>query len=160
MQFWNNFLDRSQFDSLRSTVCGHDFPWRMRKNMTSETEENGGIWFVHTFYYNREARSPFYNDHIIPILDKLNASAIIEARANLYLSKLFERSDSHIDYPHRCKTGILYLNDCNGGTIINDTFIEAKANRFVEFDTSQHHYGVTSSNADARYIINMNYYKD
>ena len=107
-------------------------------------------------------KSRFYEPYIIPILKKLEANAPIQVRANLSISELYKTSGWHRDYDFKCKTAILYLNDCDGGTElkINDkiTFIKAEANKMLVFDTSVLHRGLTSKKEPVRYIINFNYF--
>ena len=52
----------------------------------------------------------------------------------------------HTDFPPEWnhKTGIFYVNTCNGYTLFSDgTKVESIENRFVEFDSSIEHTGVT-----------------
>tara|TARA_Y100000401_G_scaffold102223_1_gene92337 strand:+ start:34 stop:387 length:354 start_codon:yes stop_codon:yes gene_type:complete len=107
-------------------------------------------------------KSQFYEPYIIPILKKLNAEAPIQIRANLTISELFKKSQWHNDYNFDCKTAILYLNDCDGGTElkINNKiiFIKASANKMLVFDTKVLHRAITSKKQPIRYIINFNYF--
>ena len=106
-------------------------------------------------------KSKFYEPYIIPILKKLYAEAPLQIRANMAISALFETSGWHTDYPFNCKTAILYLNDCDGGTElkINNKiiFIKADANKMLVFDTLIPHRAITSKEP-IRYVINFNYF--
>ena len=108
------------------------------------------------------SQSPTYESYIIPILKKLHAEAPIQIRANMSISELFKTSGWHRDYDFKCKTAILYLNDCDGGTElkINNKiiFIKADANKMLIFDTPILHRAITSKEEPIRYIINFNYF--
>ena len=78
------------------------------------------------------------------------------------ISALFKTAGWHTDYDLKCKTAILYLNDCDGGTELKIdnkvTFIKADANKILVFDTPIQHRAITSKKEPIRYIINFNYF--
>ena len=158
-----NFLDKDFFKDLQNLITQSEFPWFQRKTMVEGTTDNLG-YFTHSFYNNNRINCDTYFRYIIPILNKLNLKAVVEVRANLTPSVFFkdENSDFHIDNNFNCKTAILYLNDCDGGTElkINDKiiFIKADANKMLVFDTGVLHRAVTSKKEPIRYIINFNYF--
>ena len=153
-----NFLDTDSFEKIKNLVIHQDFPWRRRDHMTP----NYKMYFTHCFYNYMKSQSDFYEPYIIPILGKLQAEAPIQVRANIFISELFEKSGWHSDYKFKCKTAILYLNDCDGGTELNIdnkiTFVKADANKMLIFDTSILHRAITSKQEPIRYIINFNYF--
>jgi hypothetical protein len=56
------------------------------------------------------------------------------------------------------KTAVLYMNDCNGGTLFEDgTFMQSKRNRLVEFPRELKHSGVSTTDAPRRTVLNLNY---
>ena len=120
------------------------------------------MYFTYCFYNNMISKCQTYESYIIPILKKLHAEAPIQIRANMSISALYKTSGWHSDYDFKCKTAILYLNDCDGGTElkINNkiTFIKADANKMLVFDTPILHRGTTSKKEPIRYIINFNYF--
>jgi hypothetical protein len=158
-----NFLENSFFQDLKKLVTKSEFAWYQRKTMVGGTSNNLG-YFTHSFYNDNRINCDTYFKYIIPILDKLNSKAVIEVRSNLTPSVFFKdkHSDFHIDNNFNCKTAILYLNNCDGGTefkINNEIkFIKSEENKIVIFDSNIEHRGVTSNNADFRYIINFNYF--
>jgi len=157
-QTHKNFLAIDFFEKIKNLVMDEDFPWRRRDHMTL----NDKMYFTYCFYNHMTLKSRFYEPYIIPILKKLEANAPIQVRANLSISELYKTSGWHRDYDFKCKTAILYLNDCDGGTElkINDkiTFIKADANKMLVFDTNIEHRGLTSKKEPVRYIINFNYF--
>ena len=109
--------------------------------MVEGTSDNLG-YFTHSFYNDNRINCDTYFKYIIPILNKLNSKAVIEVRSNLTPSVFFKNkySDFHIDNNFNCKTAILYLNNCDGGTEfkINNKikFIKSEENKIVIFDSN------------------------
>lgn len=155
----NNFLPDEEFKKLQNLILHLDFPWRIRKSMT-QSDEN--IYFTHSFFANYTVNSEFYREYIVPILIKLKCVSPMEIRANMFLSKLFEKSGWHTDSQFNNKTAILYLNNCNGGTELKIKnkikFVKAEENKILIFDSNTEHRGCTSTDVDKRYIINLNYF--
>jgi len=157
---YNNFLSQDFFEKLKDVIMDQDFPWRRRDHMTDDSKDK--MFFTHAFYNNMLPLSEFYPLYIIPILEKLQAEAPLQVRANMSISALFKASQWHRDYQFKCKTAILYLNDCDGGTDlkINNKiiFIKADANKMLVFDTDVLHRALTSKKEPIRYVINFNYF--
>ena len=154
-----NFLSTDSFEEIKNTITNQDFPWRRRDHMAGENDK---MYFTYNFYNGMEVSSGLYKPHILPILQKLEAVAPIEVRANMSISELYEVSGWHRDYKLKCKSSILYLNSCDGGTElkINDetVFIKSEANKMLIFDADVLHRGITSKREPVRYIINFNYF--
>ena len=155
-QVYKNFLPVDFFKKLKNLIIDQDFPWRRT------THSKDKIYFTHCFYNTMNAKSNLYEPYILPILKKLDSAAPIQIRANLFISALFKTSDWHIDYDFKCRTAILYLNDCDGGTElkINNKikFIKADAYKMLVFDTPVFHRALTSKEEPLRYVINFNYF--
>jgi len=156
-----NFLPLESFENIANTIIEDDFPWRKRDSMVYDDKKNQ-MYFTYSFYNKMNSASELYEPLIIPILKKLNAVSPIQVRANMFVSNLFTKSRYHADYDFDCKTAILYLNDCDGGTelkINNEIiFIKAEANKMLIFDTTILHQALTSKKEPVRYIINFNYF--
>ena len=154
-----NFLSTDSFEEIKNTITNQDFPWRRRDHMAGDSDK---MYFTYNFYNGMEVSSGLYKPHILPILQKLEAVAPIEVRANMSISELYEVSGWHRDYKLKCKSSILYLNSCDGGTElkINDetVFIKSEANKMLIFDADVLHRGITSKKEPIRYIINFNYF--
>jgi Rps23 Pro-64 3,4-dihydroxylase Tpa1-like proline 4-hydroxylase len=158
-----NFLDKDFFQDLQNLITQSEFPWFQRKTMVVGTTDNLG-YFTHSFYNNNQINCDAYFKYIIPILKKLNSKAVVEVRANLAPS-CFLKKDAcafHTDNSYKCKTAILYLNTCDGGTEfkINDEikFIKSEENKIVIFNSDIEHRATKSTNVDFRYILNFNYF--
>lgn len=163
VEITKNFLDKNFFKDLQKLITKSEFAWFQRKTMVRGTNNNLG-YFTHSFYNNNRINCDTYFKYVIPILDKLNSKAVIEVRANLTPSVFFKdkNCDFHTDNNFNCKTAILYLNTCDGGTefkIDNKLkFIKSEENKIVIFDSNIEHRATTSQNADFRYILNFNYF--
>jgi len=154
----DDFLDKDHLKKIQNTIFDLEFPWRIRQGTTPDKKD---IYFTYCFFNYYLQQSDFFNSLIIPILEKLGANALIQARSNMFLSDLFTKSGFHIDYPFKCKTSILYLNSCNGGTDFKikgkTKFVQSKENRLVTFSNIEHR-AITSTDSSARFIINLNYF--
>lgn len=163
MKIINNFLDKQSFQDLKKLVMESEFSWFKRKNMVPNTDNDLGF-FTHSFFNNHNINCVNYHKYILPILNKLEVKAPIQVRANLSPSSFYKKDACafHVDYEYKCKTAILYLNTCNGGTelkINNEIeFVKAEENKIVIFDTDIEHRGTKSTDQDFRYIINFNYF--
>ena len=163
MQIIKNFLEKNFFQDLQKLITESEFAWFQRKTMVTGTTNNLG-YFTHSFYNNNQINCDTYFKYIIPILNKLNSKAVIEVRANLTPSVFFKEKNCnfHTDNSFNCKTAILYLNTCDGGTEfkINNKikFIKSEENKIVIFNSNIEHRATTSQNEDFRYILNFNYF--
>ncbi len=112
------------------------------------------------FYYTPQ--SIFFEDLIVPVLKKLNAVAISEVRANLILKEDNSyQSEFHVDRPYECKTAILYINTCNGYTLLHKDKkikINSEENKILIFNSQISHAGVSQTDVDRRIVINFNYF--
>ena len=158
-----NFLEDNFFESLRKLVMESEFSWFKRDFMVGDNDGTLG-YFGHSFFNKHGVNCRYHDQFIVPILEKLNAHAVIQVRANLTPSCFYNniKSKFHTDYSYPCKTAILYLNTCNGGTelkIDNQIqFVKAEKNKMLIFDSNIEHAGTPSTDVDFRYIINFNYY--
>lgn len=158
-----NFLDEKDFVVLETVLMGDQFPWYYNNKVI----ENGSYGphdyqFTHLFFIDYNVSSSFYGDIISPIINKIKPSAIIRAKANLITrtAKTVEHG-FHVDTQSKSKTGILYLNDCDGYTLFKESGqkVQSKRNRFVEFDSSLVHTGTSPTDQHTRVAININYHE-
>lgn len=158
-----NFLEDNFFEDLRKLIMESEFSWFQRNHMVNDDADDLGF-FTHSFFNNYGVNCKYYDQFIVPILKKLNAHAPIQIRANLSPSCFYKgkKSTFHVDYKYPCKTAILYLNTCDGGTelkIDNEIqLVKAEKNKMLIFDSNIEHAGTPSTDVDFRYIINFNYY--
>jgi|TARA_B100001939_G_scaffold309099_1_gene290201 hypothetical protein len=153
-----NFLEPELLTKIKQRVFSQDFPWYWRDKMVNEDH----YWFNHTFYRYGKILSPHFEDWIKPILNKLKATKVLDARCNMNTrEKESYTSDLHIDFDSTdIKTSILYLNTCNGGTVVVDKkekFIPSEENKMIIFPCVNKHRGVMQTDKIRRAVININY---
>ena len=152
-----DFLDVDFITKIETLILDYNFPWRRKPLDGTDT-----LYFNHCFFNDMNETSPSYREIIIPILNQLDCVSPIQVRTNMFISKLFTKSGWHTDYDLNCKTAILYLNECDGGTelkIDNEIkFIKAEKNKVLIFDSNTLHRAVTSESEPVRYILNFNYF--
>ena len=169
----DNFLSEVEFTKLEEAIMGPDFNWNYSYNVSVDSDSENDIYFIHLFYmgmvkeakYDLEGKpippekSPFYK-FIEPLLEKLpDFQTLIRAKANLYVArdKLIHHKD-HVDTKFSHKGAILYMNDNDGFTVLEDGIeIESKANRVLLFDPSKPHHSTSCTNNKRRVNININY---
>jgi hypothetical protein len=163
LEIYKDFLEKEFFLNLKKLIIDQDFPWRFRSKMTQDDDENGTFYFTFSFFNELKINSDLYHPYIIPILNKLDCVAPVQVRANLNISKDNAKSGWHTDYNFKCKTAILYINTCNGGTELqlkNKTkFIKSEENKIIIFDSNIKHRGIVQTDTQARYFLNLNYFK-
>ena len=153
----NNFVDNDLFNELKKILMSENINWFWRNTMTGMDN----YFFTHCFYNNEKIESDFFEPFIVPILKKLNYTKVIQVRANLSLKKEKSfQSNFHKDYDFNCNTAILYINTCNGYTIlsnINKIKINSEENKMLIFNSQIEHAGVSQTDCERRIIINFNY---
>jgi hypothetical protein len=156
----DNFLDRKDFEHLKSTMLGTYFPWFFNEMKTDFLDSKFNFQFTHLFYDNLKPNSPHF-DLLHPLIHRLNPAALIRIKANL-TPVTHEKIvyDYHVDYTDiKCKTAIFYLNSNNGKTLFKDgTEIDSIENRLVFFDAACVHTGTSCTDEKVRCVINLNYF--
>jgi len=159
MIVYDNFLDKFDYNSLYHIFTNkNSFPWYLMNGVVDEEEKNK-FQFTHLFYGLKGINSQFYNV-LVPILCKIKPKKIIRIKSNLQArtaKKIIHRW--HTDLQEECKTGIFYLNTCDGYTEFKKPKkkIKSLANRFVEFDSNIEHRGTTCTDKKYRLVLNFNY---
>jgi hypothetical protein len=158
----DNFLDEDEFNKLQGIMYNSDmFPWFYNTGVANPlaNEELNDFQFVHTFFKPGAEKSS-----LIPILGdllkKIGPKTIYRLKANLTtITEEPKRTGWHVDFDDLvCITAVFYLNTNNGYTIFkNGLKVESVANRLVFFDSRMEHAGVTSTDSNARVLINLNY---
>lgn len=169
---YDNFLDKDIFDELSTVISGWNFPWYYNDTIVHEHDKTliqDGVdlsiynyQFAHDFYSNYKPQSDFWY-LMEPIIDKIGVQSLLRIKANLGLSTPIRiasglHHDFDLDYAN-AKTGILYINTNNGATRFEDgSEVQSLANRFVFFDNSVAHTGVSCTDQKNRIVINFCYY--
>jgi len=153
-----NFLEKKLFNEFKNILFSKDINWYFRDKMTT----NDHYFFNHCFYNHYTPLSPLFNEYIKPILEKLKVVAISEIRANLVLKENNPyQSTFHVDRHFECNTAILYMNTCNGHTLLHEDKkikINSEENKILIFNSQIKHAGVSQTDVDRRIVINFNYF--
>ena len=171
----DNFLSDKEYNQVVSTIFKHDFPWTFGpilddryktgddKNDYKFTAQNKyNFQFCHILHFNSVA-SPYFTDIFGPIGNTLKPESLVNVKINLNpLTDSIVEHALHTDNPYKnSKTAIYYINTCDGYTLFEDgSKVESVANRLVTFPTNTKHTGTTTTNCNARCVININYFKD
>jgi hypothetical protein len=158
MNIYKNFLNKKDFKILESKIMGDTFPWYYNNEVVEPGDEF--FQFTHLCVVNGEENCKAEVMQCLkPILDKLKYKKIERIKANL-----LPKSDNiiehglHIDLDEKMKTGIFYVNTCNGYTKFkNGEKIKSEKNKYIEFDSDLMHTGSTCTDEKRRVVINFNY---
>lgn len=165
MKIINNFLPDQDFKVIQKELCSPNFPWYFNDEVVDEDKYNlnkNHFQFTHTFYADNMPTQSFFL--LKPVIDKINPFSIIRIKANLttQMEHIIEHG-FHTDFKNensKITTAIYYINNNNGYTKFQDnTGVESKENRFVEFDSSSFHTGTNCTDEKRRIVINFNYIK-
>jgi len=159
----DNFLDEEAFKKIEDIVIEKEygkFPWYYSKVIGSNYEVDNFYfsYFIHTFYNNKTVQSS-YITLLEPLFKKLKIKKLIRAKINLFYPT-FEliKFDRHVDTTFPSEAAILYMNTCDGGTVLEeDTFIKSKRNRLLMFKGNISHQSTSCTNKKFRMLININY---
>ncbi len=155
----DNCLPASEFNFMRESLAEAGFYWGfIPKSVSGEKPQ-----LVHLFC---DAIMGFTSPHaqqiIAPLVNKLQPSAVLKAKANLQWQRDTIIEDPlHVDFHNvQATTSILYMNTCNGYTHFEDgSKVHSVANRMVTFPTQTLHAGANCTDDIARIVINFNYHK-
>ena len=155
MKVIDDFVDVNTQQEIENHLLGNTFSWSYCRRIVS-TDVNSRSQLVHMFYnygFEQSNCRP-----IMPLLATLHACALIKIKANLQLrTEVCYSNKPHIDHKFpNALTGIYYVNDNDGYTVVGETKVESKRGRIVIFPSDTYHYG-TSSHQD-RCVININYF--
>lgn len=148
----------SLIEQIKSVFLSPEFPWYFTPYV-AEKNSGDGIYFSHHIYNNFSPSSNHF-DLFIPILNSLEVKSLVRIKVNL-----FPKSDEliehnwHVDYEFPHKGAVIYLNDNNGFTILEDkTKIPSVQNNVLLFDPSLKHRSTNCTNEKVRLTVNLNYF--
>lgn len=157
----DNFLEKKQLKYLQNNIFSKDIAWYYNNSLNLPDNNKQHGFYNHSIYNNNKLNSPLF-DKMDFFIKKLNIVALIEIRINsMYFQKDQYESYWHTDRPYKCKTGIFYLNTCNGKTLLKTdpiTEINSIENRMLVFDSQIEHKAVSQTDAKRRMVINFNYF--
>ncbi len=160
----DNFLPEESFKSLIYHVIEcRQFPWNYNGYVAGNAEEklDRYNWYLTNVVYAIDPVhiQPEYDPIDEFLISHIKMDKLLRAKANLYpgTDKVFEHAP-HVDYEYPTKGAILSLNTCDGFTRLEDgTKVDSVANRMLFFDSSTPHNSSTTTNAQTRINININY---
>jgi len=156
----DNFLDKEYFKEIHDIITGESelgkhFFWFFQKQINlliGKDEDN-------SFYLTHQLHSSIFYDKFEPFINKLKCTKIIRVKANCYpRTHKIEEHKKHIDFDYPHKGCLLSINSCDGATVLEDgTKIKSVANRALFFNPAKYHGSTSTTNAKARFNINVNY---
>jgi len=153
----DNFLNEEDFKTLQKDIMSTYFPWFFNDYIVFDEEEHlkDNFQFTHTFVLDNNKRSSLF--HLLtPLINKISPNNLLRVKANLGT-----RNEQHIEHDFDepdVTTGIFYINTNNGYTRFKDgKKIESVANRYVKFNGSKLHSGVSQTDTKSRIVLNFNY---
>lgn len=156
----DNFLDKDTFNEIKTVIESDHFAWYWNDQVTFKKSNDFPYYFTHRLYEDNVIQSPFYQQFMSPIFEKLEVKAVIRIKINQYTNvNKFIENENHTDYSFEHKGAILYLNTNNGYTILEDgTKIESIENRLLKFEPHKKHRSTHCTDAKRRLNMNFNYF--
>jgi hypothetical protein len=157
----NNFLEEKEFNLIKSTLLGSNFPWYYNNEVVYNDKHN--FQFTHIFFIDHSITSNMFN-LIKPLINKINPISLVRIKANLTTkTDTIVEHGYHVDYDiqkiSKMKTSVFYINSNNGYTRLkNNKMIKSKENKLLTFDTDMEHTGSTCTDENIRVVINLNYF--
>jgi len=156
----DNFLNETDLKKLEDMIMLDYMPWYFNDFINRKGDE----FFQFTYGFVKMSGEPNCSDAMMSILEpfrlKLKVNNFLRVKANLTTktNKIVEHG-MHTDTDEsKGKTGIFYLNTCNGYTKLeNGEKIISKKNRYLEFDCNTKHSGSSCTDEKRRVVINFNY---
>jgi hypothetical protein len=165
----DNFLSEKNFDKIKTTFFPEDensekLLWNYNPGIVRDPElgptgyEEHDWMYSHSFISSETKKKSEFLYLISPIFDKLNATEILNARANLLVpTESHIPHEDHIDRKSSHHVALFYVTTNNGFTILKDTTeVECVKNRMLIFDGLIYHHSVTSTD-EVRCAININF---
>ena len=160
----DDYFDSEYFREMKQVIMSetHDrslMPWYFTGQLNhNHTDKDTEFYFNHVIYLGEPSSSLY--DLFRPLWRLFDIKSLIRIKANCYPSKEnLVTHAPHADFPYKHKGAIIYINSCDGYTILEDgTKIESIENRVLFFDPSKNHSSTNCTNEKARYNINVNYF--
>jgi len=152
-----DFLNKEDLLNIKNLYMNKEFShWRLIEYQEGIEDQE---FLMHDLYWNFNIVSPFWKT-TLPLINKLNVNALVQARVNCMLKKdKHYRSSFHTDTPFECGTAIYYLNTTNGWTEFETgEKVKTEENKLIIFNSSQKHAAVHQTDEQKRYVININFF--
>jgi len=169
IEIFDNYLSEKIFTEVVNYTTNKNLCWNFsdRANPAAKTDEQ--CQFFHHMFENGkqfvEGSDIFSKKILHPLmLKKQRNLLLLRSRINFFIKiKDYQYGlGYHIDiddFPGKCYTLLLYLEDSNGCTEFEEcgTRVESKRNRACVFPCNLRHQTVTSTNTLFRRNINLNF---
>ena len=171
MKVLDNFLTKSESNTLKDYFFDNKFEWYYQKNILDETDtKENRMGFAHTFMMSGKIKSKRYdvvkmisdkvNYHLNYDLTPFNVRSFLQIPLN---KKLYKKPEDkpHTDITDKHTVYLYYINDCDGDTIIYDNDknivnrITPKQGRIIIFDGKTYHSS-SQPTRGPRAVINYN----
>lgn len=159
----DDFLPKEEFELIQYGITeSQNLAWYLNNFIAgvADLEANPkDYYFTHLFYADHRVRSDNFK-MFNTFLEMIDCKALIRVKGNLYPSTEEVRHHrNHQDYDFSHKAALLFINDNNGLTVLDDKIeVESKANRVLLFDPSIPHHSTSCSDAKYRITVNFNYF--
>ena len=164
-QIVDNFLDKAHYNKLKNFLYSSNVPWFFRKNDVEnpKTGHNSNGFFTFCWYNNSRPDYHLFDEHLSPVLNKLNCYTPIQVRANLTLRDVDSidsdwHTDDNVVYG---TTAILAFTSCNAKTLLSVDnkiiSVDSCENRLIKFKSTILHKLIYSTDIHKRIVINLNY---
>ncbi len=168
----DNFLSDRDFWFLKDLFFNEGtiyYPtWTIATTDEVSRPDNYDDWFLtHPIYDDTKILSTAFDDvkeklvEPIKLLELTDFAALTRLKVNFYPhTNEVNEHKAHTDTSHtrRWRGGIYCLNTCDGYTGFPDgTKVDSVENRLILFDSLEPHFSTSTSNAQARLNININY---
>ena len=168
----DNFLNERDFIYLKELFFHENTTWKAAWQIADTLEvsdkNNYDDWFLaHMIYLDDEIVSSAFNDvkerliSQIKETEQADFAALTRIKVNFYPhTNVVNEHKAHKDSAsaRRWRGAIYCLNTCDGYTGFADgTKVESVENRLILFDSLEEHFSTSTSNAQARLNININY---
>jgi|TARA_R110002012_G_scaffold51718_2_gene133401 hypothetical protein len=164
----DNFLNVKDYNNIYNFLKSEDTPWYFKNDDVTQEKNvislNKNGFFNFCFYNNYSPSHQSFYTLIPPLIEKLNAQAIIQIRANLvFRDKDSIESAYHNDYLYKDSfTAIYYLTSCNAKTVLKiddrEIPIDSVENRMLLFPCKILHKVIYQTDLHKRYLLNINFF--
>tara|TARA_Y100000114_G_scaffold76580_1_gene70272 strand:- start:3848 stop:4387 length:540 start_codon:yes stop_codon:yes gene_type:complete len=163
----DNFLEKEDFNNIKDSFMTHDCAWyySTKVGTMNEIDDLNNSYFVHRLYQDHESKSNKLKT-MVPVFNKLGMKVLIRAKANLFTrTEKIHYFDIHQDLNFDANAAILYLNNCDGFTILEHSTrdpekrvtISSIENRLLLFKADTPHRSTSCTDQKFRMNININY---
>lgn len=185
-----NAIQSKMFEDLQQEILYDGFPWfytGTTLGQKTDSNEKFNFSFFHNAYYHDDGYSSVGQKLEFAILDALTYMQIpIKKMLRIRLGLITVTENTkvhtpHVDFPYEHNTGLLYLNNSDGDTLLYQerydtninktqydemvrnkqneiiTKITPEQNKLVLFDGLIYHSSSSPTLTDRRVVVNFNY---